>query len=217
MSKANRNRGNLAVAADVTVIDPEVTATTPAVIAETNEAAKTEGGSTGQARALRQDTKIAGRTHAAIGANKAVVALAVMALDGLVRIQDDAVRAASRGTMLVSPGAYIVGLGNREPTPKAPQHQLAIAAFRNVLGEADAKTTGADLHAVQVEYEKLGGTDLSIFTGKTRLFTNSTKSAKVANVAQAPLTVFAAPLVAGTPASEGDAEGGEGEGEGDSE
>lgn len=188
-----------------------VVADTPTTV-ETPTVAK-ESGTTGQARALRQDTKIAGRTHAAVAANTVAASVLVLALDGLAKSQDDSVRASARGTMLVAPGAYIIGLGTTTPTAKAPQHQLALAAFSKVMGDADPKTTGADLHAVQVEYERLGGTDLSIFTGRTRLFTNSSKSAKVSGVAQAPLTVYNAPMppkAEGTPAKEeGEGEGGE--------
>lgn len=174
------------------------------------EGDKGEAASVAQAQspALRTDTKIAGRsakaTEAAVKASVAVLtAMHDHGVTPLTSAAQDSVRAAAKGTMYAAPGAFMVGLGNTDASSKAPQHQLAVAAVKALGG---TKTSLVDLHAVQRKYAEMGGTDLSIFTGRTRIYTNSSKSAKVAGVAQAPLTVYLSPPVAKAEAPKAPAE-----------
>lgn len=151
-----------------------------------------------QAPALRTDTKVAARTAAADAA------LAAVKFDprfspvaGLAPAPVDSVRGCAKGNHYAAPGAYMLALGTAAPSPKAPQHQLAVAALRKVLADAGQPAdAAADMLAVQQAYRALGGTDPSIFVGRTRLYTNSSKAAMQAGKALAPLTAYHSPAPA---------------------
>lgn len=161
--------------------------------AETQEAGEPEAVAASQSKALRHDTKIAARSTAA---DKAVTTelgevAVVTSNEGLTLAKEGSVRAAAKGVLYVAPLAYLVGPGNVEPSAKSAQHQLAVAALRKLQG--DDKMGLVDLHAVQRTYMDLGGTDLTIFTGRTRLYTTGGKAPLVKSVAQAPMAVYLAP------------------------